>query len=578
MICMADFKRELALAVEKAVPALRLEEIEKLLETPPDKSLGDFALPCFKLSALLKKAPQEIASELQQKLALPESFEKASAVGNYLNFFLKQQTLVQEVLGKVLKEGEKFGAVKAGKGKKVMVEFISPNTNKPLHIGHLRNAFLGDCFARLFQAQGFKAIRANLINDRGVHICKSMLAFEKWGKGLTPKKAGKKPDHFVGDYYVLFSQKAAQNPGLEEEALEMINKWEKGNKQVLKVWKIMNDWAVQGMRETWESVGIGFDKLYFESKIYKQGREIVLKGLKKGIFEKNDDGAVIVKLEPYNLPDKVLLRADGTSIYITQDIYLAKKKFQDFKGLQESLYVVASEQDLHFKQLFKVLEMLNFPFAEKCRHVSYGMVNLPEGKMKSREGKVVDADDLISELEALVQIELVKRHPEISEKELLKRRKAITSAALRFHLLKIEAQKDFVFNPAESLSFEGETGPYLLYTYARAKSILRKAPKNLLAGKVDFSMLLKESEKEIASMLSQYPAILQQSLKNYSPHVLCHYLLKLASAFNTYYHETPVIKAETEGNSKARLALVKAVSTVLKNSLQVLGIQVLEQM
>jgi len=575
---MKDFKKGLAQALEKAVPELRLEEAERLLECPPDKSMGDFALPCFKLAGILKKPPAVIAQELQARIKLPSGFESAKVSGPYLNFFLEQASLAQSSFSEALKLKAKFGFSSTGKGKKVMVEFVSPNSNKPLHIGHLRNMFLGESFSRLFETQGFKVIRANLINDRGVHICKSMLAFEKWGKGSTPKKAGRKSDHFVGDYYVMFSKKAAENPELEQEALQMLNAWEKGNKEVLKLWETMSDWALEGMQQTYKKCGISFDKYYKESAIYTKGRDIILEGLKKGVFSKDETGAIVADLEPYKLGKKVLLRADGTSIYMTQDLYLAKKKFEDFKGLSESLVVTANEQDLHFRQLLKILELLGLDFASRFRHISYGYIGLPSGRMKSREGTVVDADDLIAELESLSQAELVKRYPEILQKELAKRKEAIALAALKFHLLKVEAQKDFVFNPAESISFEGETGPYVLYSIARAKSILRKAQKSLLSGKPDFALLKLESEKELASIVSKFPETLQQSLKNYSPHVLCHYSLKLAAAFNSYYHETPVLNAESPQASKARIALVKSVGQVLENCLETLGIECLDEM
>ncbi|MDO8647697.1 MAG: arginine--tRNA ligase [Candidatus Diapherotrites archaeon] len=575
---MVDFKKEIARSIVNAVPELRLEEAVGFLEIPPDGKMGDFAFPCFKLAALLKKSPVQISTDLQKKILLPKSIEKVQAIGPFLNFFVKQTVLSADVLQKVLKEKQKFGFAKAGSGK-IMVEFVSPNTNKPLHIGHLRNMFLGEFFSNAFETQGLKPIRTELINDRGVHICKSMLAYKKWGKDSTPKKAGKKSDHFVGDYYVMFAQKAAENPELEQEALQMLNDWEFGKPEVLKLSELMNDWALKGQAETCKKCGVEFDRIYFESQIYRKGKEIVLEGLKNGIFEKDETGAVIANLEPFKLGKKVLLRADGTSIYMTQDIFLAKKKFDDFKGLKESLTVTASEQDLHFKQLFKILELLGFDFAQKCRHVFYGYVSLPEGRMKSREGTVVDADDLISELEALAETELVKRYGnEISEKELEKRKEAIALSALKFFLLKIEAQKDFVFNPSESISFEGETGPYLLYTFARSNSILKKAPKNLLSGKADYSFLTLEKEKEISTLIARFPEVLQNSLKNYSPHVLCHYLLKLSSTFNSYYHETPVLKAENASTVKARLALVKAVGITVQNGLDILGIQALDEM
>ena len=575
---MPDFKEQLALALAKALDGkLSESEILGMLEVPPSADLGDFAFPCFKLSPLLKKGPQQIAVELQAKIVLPQSFLQAKSIGPYLNFFLKKQALAETVIVRVLKENKKFGFSKAGKARKVMVEYSSPNTNKPLHIGHLRNDSIGMAVSNILEANGCKVLRANLVNDRGIHICQSMLAYQKFGKGKSPKQAKKKSDHFVGDYYVLFAQNAKENPAFEEDAKALLKKWEAKDKPTIALWKKMNAWVLSGFRETYKRFGSRFDKLFFESQFYDKAKPLIEDGLQKGVFRKEFDGAIVADLEAYKLSKKIVLRADGTSIYVTNDLVLTKHKFEKF-GLDEAVWVVASEQNFYFMQLFKIFELLGFSWAKKCRHLSYGMVFLPEGKMKSREGKVVDADDLIAEVVGLAKAEILKRGPNTAKKALEKRSLAIALAAIKFFLLRVSIQQDITFNPAESVSFDGETGPYVQYTHARAKSILAKAKGRPSVKGADFSLLESDSEKKVLSLLNGYPALVENSLQSLSPHAVCQYLLELSAAFNSFYHSEQVLKAESKGLVNARLLLVQATATVIANGLRLLNIEPIDKM
>ena len=546
-----DFKQELLNSLNKQIK----EEI--IIEIPPNPQFGDFALPTFKLS---KKAP-----ELQKLLKLPKFIEKTEVKGPYLNFFIKKEIFTKGILEEILKN--KFIYLQKEKTK-VVIEYPSPNTNKPLHLGHIRNMIYGQAIVRLLLLKGNEVIEVNLLNDRGIHICKSMLAYKKWGNNSPPDK---KPDHFVGDFYVLFENKNKENSELEKEALEMLNKWEKGDKQTIQLWKKMNSWATKGFDETFKQFNLNFKKTYKESAIYRRGAHIVDQGLKKGKFVKDKTGAIIAELEGYNLPNKVLLRQDGTSIYITQDIALAQEKYEDFKmGL--SIIVSATEQNLHFKQLFKILEILGYSFNNE--HLSYGMVLLPEGRMKSREGKVVDADDLINEITLAVKEEILKRYNNLSEKEIEKRSKVIAMAAMRYYILKIDPNKDIVYNPQESISFEGETGPYLLYTYARINSILKKSKKF----KVNYEKLTNPTEQSLIFQLSQYNKTLEDSIKNRKPSLLCNLLFKIAQTYNEFYHSLPILKASTAEEKEARLTLSKATATIIKQGLSLLGIETLEEM
>ncbi|PJA18189.1 MAG: arginine--tRNA ligase, partial [Candidatus Diapherotrites archaeon CG_4_10_14_0_2_um_filter_31_5] len=398
-----NLKKEIVSELSKIL-SLEKEKVFDLLEVPPSKELGDYSFPCFKLSKELKKDPKQIASEFKEKIDLKKIslINSTETKGPYLNLFLDYSFLAKKLIPEILKEKEKFGLTSIGKNKKVMIEYSSPNTNKPLHIGHLRNDSIGMSLSHLYSVNGFNVIKAILINDRGVHICKSMLAYQKFGERKKPEK---KSDHFVGDYYVLFNQKAKENPELEKEALELLEKWEKKDKETWLLWKKMNDWSVKGIFETYKKFGSEFDVIYRESELFGESKKIIELGLTKKVFVKDQEQNIVVDLDKFGLGKKVVLRKDGTAIYLTNDLILTPEKFRKFP-LEKSIWVVGSEQNLYFKQLFKSLELLGFDWVSKCLHYSYGMVFLPEGKMKSREGTVVDADDLIEELIELSKKEL----------------------------------------------------------------------------------------------------------------------------------------------------------------------------
>ena len=546
---------------------LEKSEIEKLIEIPPSIEMGDFAFPCFSLSKVLKKSPNLIAEDLKKKIKLPKEIEKIKVTGSYLNFFVDRKKFAENLIREVLKEKEKFGSSDLGRGKKTMIEFPSPNTNKPLHIGHLRNMSIGESVSRILEFFGNKIIRANLYNDRGIHICKSMVAYQKFGKGKNPDK---KSDHFVGDFYVKFNQESSTNKKFEEASQECLRQWEAEDKETIALWKKMNKWAVDGMKETCKLFGIKHDKEYYESKLYKKGKEIISEGLKKKIFKKGEGGEIRINLEKEGLGEKILLRSDGTSVYITQDLYLAKLKDDEFK-LNGSIYVVGNEQEYHFKVLFSILKKLGFKFSKNLHHLSYGMVNLPKGKMKSREGKVVDADDLILEVQKLVKENLESRS-KLSKSELGARSLIIALSAIKYFLLKVDSKKNMLFNPKESINFEGDTGPYLLYSYARANSILEKARSRDKKFKIKN---LEQKEIELVKKLSQFSESVSNAYKNFNPSLIANYSFELAKVFNEFYHLCPVINSE---NESFRLALVKSFKQVLKNSLTLLGIETLDKM
>ncbi len=543
------------------------------LEVPPDPKMGDFAFPCFSLSKEQKKAPQKIASELAEKINAKKEpwLHKAEPAGPYLNFFVDPATLAASTLDEISSKKKDYGQG-IPKKQRVMFEFPSPNTNKPLHLGHIRNMLLGRSCAKICSASGYDIVQVNLNNDRGVHICKSMLAYSRWGDGKEPDK---KSDHFVGDFYVLFSQKAKEDESLEKQAQDMLVRWENGDKEVISLWKKMRKWSLDGFGETYKKLDLKFDREYYESEIYLSGKEIILDALKKGLLAKEDDGAVYVDLEKDKLGKKYLLRSDGTTVYMTQDIFLAKKKFDDFK-MDKSVYVVGNEQDYHFKVLFKTLKVLGYKFADNCYHLSYGMVNLPSGKMKSREGTVVDADDMISDMISLAKEELKKRYPELGCSELEKRAEVIGLGALRFFILKYEPSKDMTFNPDESLSFEGETGPYVQYAHARICSILEKHGAKLKK-EVDYSLLKEDIEKNILGLLARYPEIVSEAAEHYKPSLVTRYLIDLAQLFNEYYHGFSVLKAQ-DSLRDTRLVLISCVKEVLRNGLSLLDIESPEKM
>jgi len=449
-----------------------------------------------------------------------------------------------------------------------MVEFPSPNTNKPLHIGHLRNMTIGEAISRISEFNGEKVIRSNLNNDRGIHICKSMAAYEKFGKKAKPGKM--KSDHFVGKYYVMFGQKSKKDKNLELFSHRLLQEWEAGNKKVVKLWERMNKWAYDGFEKTYKDFGINSDINYYESKLYKHGKEIVDKGLKNKVFQKRKDGAVVIGLGK-ELGEKVLLRIDGTSVYIVQDLYLAQLKFKDHK-LDKSYYVVGNEQEYHFRVLFNILEKLGFK--QNMKHISFGMVTIPGGKIKSREGtKGINADEIMGSVQTLVKKELTKRS-KLSKSELEKKSSKIALGAIKYFLLKVDMKKNMFFNPKEAISFEGDTGPYVQYSYARASSIIKKEGKEKIRPKFKMGELTLQ-EVDLLKKLSQFKEISNKAYLNLNPSIIANYSYQLSQKFNEFYHASKVIGSEEQA---FRLKLVEAFRQVLKNSLSLIGIEVLEEM
>ncbi len=562
---MQEIKEKIVAELKKA----GFEVNKALLEKPPKQELGDYAVPCFMFAKELKKSPVEVAKDITSKID-KSSFADVKAIGPYINFFLKNESVVDE-LKEIHRCAQCYG-MKAANKKVVLIEGPSPNTNKPLHLGHVRNMAICKSLFNIMNAAGYTAKQINLNNDRGIHICKSMLAYQKFGGDDSPEKSDMKPDHFIAKYYVMFAQKLKDNPELEKEAQEMLVKWEANDPEVRALWKKMNKWAFDGFKETYKTFNMNFEKEYFESETYKQGKDIILEGLNKGLFEKDEAGAVIVDLTNEGLDKKVLLRSDGTSVYMTQDINLAKRKYDDFK-YDKSVYVVGNEQEYHFQVLFKVLKKLGFNFADGCYHYSYGMIELPSGKMKSREGTVVDADNLVEEVINLAKEEIKKRH-NLDEKELEVRAKKIAMSAIIFHILKFDPKKNFVYNPKESLSFEGETGPYCQYAYARIQSIIKKSeikPEDKL------NLLKEEQEKHLVKKLSEYPLIIEKVSESYKISSITRYILELSQEFNNYYSKQKIIQDDKDLQS-ARLYLISAVAQVIANGLSLLGIEVLNEM
>ncbi len=554
------------LLTKHLAPDLTADEIGNLLEIPPDETLADYALPCFALAKKLRKSPAIIAADLASKIADDPIIAEAKAVSGYLNVFLDRSWLSARVLELAL--APQFGA--EGAHETTVVEFCSPNTNKPLHLGHLRNIAIGESVSRILSFNGNKVYKTCIFNDRGVHICKSMLAYRDFGGGTLPGDSGTKPDHFVGDYYVLFAKKAKEDPTYEDQAQQMLEQWEAGDAEVVALWRTMNGWAFEGFRETFDLFGTSFDREYYESQIYKKGREIILDGLARGLFQKKEDGPVVVDLADIGLDEKVLLRSNGTSVYIVQDIYLAHLKAKEF-NYDRSIYVVGNEQEYHFKVLKAILDLLDTECTGgRVHHLSHGMIELPEGKMKSREGTVVDADDFIWETAALAAEEVNKRW-QLSEAEVKERSLKIALAAIKYQLLKTETGKNMVFNPKEALRFEGDTGPYVLYSYARASSILRKSDVPLDANPWEVS----EFEVRLLKKIYLFTDIVKLAGARLTPSTLSNYLFDLCRNFNEFYHECPVLRSEVAGQ---RLALVTAFRNVCGQCLELLGIEKIEEM
>lgn len=549
-----------------------------VVERPPKAELGDLAFPMFPFARDFRKAPPQIAQIVQEKLNkdLPGTWTLA---GPYVNVFLDRGAVSKDLLDSLLSKADKWGSVKDLDGQSVMIEFSSPNTNKPLHLGHLRNNALGESSARILDACGAKVRKVNLINDRGIHICKSMLAYDKFGEGDTPEGRGIKSDHLVGEYYVKYNNWSKEDPTAEEQAQEMLRKWEQEDPEVLDLWAKMNRWTMEGLEETYKNTNISFDQFYFESQVYKLGKEYVQKGLDDGAFYKAEDGSVRIDMEEIGLDSKVLLRSDGTSVYITQDIGTAISRHEDWP-FQRLIYVVGAEQDYHFKVLFYVLSKLGFDWTKHLYHLSYGMVNLPDGKMKSREGTVVDADDLLAQLEnmALEEIRSKGREDEVGDAQQTAHNVAL--GALHYYLLQVSPKKDMIFNPKESLSFNGNTGPYLQYTTSRISSMLRKANDQGIDIQAGFNaaLLTEDQEWDLVKLLGQFPQTVSQAGEELNPSLVASYLYQLAKAFSRFYHDLPVLNHEDPQVVMARLALSKAVLKVMEEGFYLVNIPFMDKM
>ena len=548
---------------------LKIKEVENLIELPPSDKLGDYAIPCFILAKKLKKSPLAIAENLVKKLRknLPKEISNIDFKGPYVNFFIDKKILAENVLEKVEKKG--FGNLKIDR-KKIGIEYPSPNTNKALHVGHLRNMAIGESISRIMANAGNEVMHLNLFNDRGILISKSMIGYEKFSNGKTPESQGVKEDKFVGDLYVKFSKASSKDEKLEKLAQKKLKLWEKGDEKTLILWKKLNSWTYSGIQKTFDKFGLSkINKNYYESEIYKKGKEIIKTGLKMGVFYRKKDGAVAIDLEKEKLGEKILLRSDGTSVYITQDLYLAEQKIKDF-NLDSSYYVVGCDQEYHFKVLFDILNKLNLK--KDWKHLSYGMVNLPTGKMKSREGTAVSADDLINKTQKIAEGGIIDRNTDkLSKEDLEERSLKIALSAIKYSLLKVDIRRRITFYPDEALAFEGDTGPYLLYSYARASSIIQKVKNNKTVRILD----LKDTEIRLLKKIDSFENIAANAYEHLAPNLIANYAFELSQIFNEFYHNCPVLASIEEG---FRLKFVGAFRTTLKKSLELVGIDVLEEM
>lgn len=558
---------------------------------------GNLTVVVFPWVKAARKSPEAVGQEIGQWLVDNEpAVDRFNVIKGFLNLVI-EPTFWNSVL-KHIEAAADYGLKNASDSSPlVMVEYSSPNTNKPLHLGHVRNNLLGYSLAEILKACGNKVVKTNIVNDRGIHICKSMLAWQKWGDGITPEKAGKKGDHLIGDFYVLFDkhykaelkeiaardgiseEEAAKLSPLMAEAREMLRRWEQKDPEVRRLWAMMNEWVYAGFNDTYKRMGVDFDKIYYESDTYLEGKEKVLEGLEKGIMFRKDDGSVWADLSDAGLDQKLLLRSDGTSVYMTQDIGTAKLRFQDYP-IDKMVYVVGNEQNYHFQVLSLLLDRLGFKWGKDLVHFSYGMVELPEGKMKSREGTVVDADDLMEEMVGgarEVSRELGKLDG-LSEAEIEDISEIVGLGALKYFLLKVDPRKNMLFNPKESIDFNGNTGPFIQYTYARIRSVLRKASAEGIEP-VDYSAVVP-NEKEIAliQMLADFPATAEEAGRSYSPAVIANYVYELVKQYNQFYHDYSILKEEDKAVKSLRLALCDATAKVVSTGMGLLGIRVPERM
>ena len=566
----------------------------QLQKTRPEFE-GNITLVVFPFVKAARKAPAQVANEIgEQLLASADSpVAKYNAVQGFLNLVINDAFWIKQL--EAIDAEENYGK-QPDRNQLMMVEYSSPNTNKPLHLGHVRNNLLGWSIAQIQEANGWKVVKTNIVNDRGIHICKSMLAWLKFGNGETPESSGKKGDHLIGDYYVRFDKEyrkqvaemvangmdeetAKREAPLMKEAQAMLLKWEQGDKEVRDLWTKMNSWVYAGFDETYKRMGVAFDKIYYESNTYLEGKSEVEKGLASGQFYRREDGSVWADLTKDGLDEKLLLRSDGTSVYMTQDIGTAKLRFQDYP-IDKMVYVVGNEQEYHFKVLSILLDRLGFPFGKELVHFSYGMVELPNGKMKSREGTVVDADDLMDKMvedAREISKDKVNTLQGITEVEANEIARKVGLGALKYFILKVDPRKNMLFNPEESIDFNGNTGPFIQYTYARIQSVLRKAAEEKLQITND-NLQIAPKELSLIQRLCDYPAMVRQAGEDFSPAVICNYAYALACDFNSFYHDLSILNEPDAAKRALRLLLAKNVAKVIRSAMELLGIEVPERM
>ena len=604
-----NIEQTISLKAQEAVKALYGQDVpESMVQLQKTKREfeGSLTLVVFPFLKISHKKPEDTAQEIGQWLQEHcDAVERFNVVKGFLNIVVAQKAWVS--LLNAINADPTYGEKKATEQSPlVMIEYSSPNTNKPLHLGHVRNNLLGWSLAKIMEANGNRVVKTNIVNDRGIHICKSMLAWQKWGNGETPETSGKKGDHLIGDYYVAFDkhyreevktlkaqfvaegmadeaaeEKAKAESPLMKEAHEMLVKWENNDPEVRALWTKMNDWVYAGFDQTYKALGVGFDKIYYESNTYLVGKKKVEEGLAKGLFFRKDDNSVWADLTNEGLDQKLLLRSDGTSVYMTQDIGTAEMRFADFP-IDKMIYVVGNEQNYHFQVLSILLDRLGFKWGKELVHFSYGMVELPNGKMKSREGTVVDADDLIDAMvnDALKTSEELGKFKDMSDDERREIARIVGLGALKYFILKVDARKNMLFNPEESIDFNGNTGPFIQYTYARIRSILRKAEAEgiTLPTTLADNMPLSDKEKDLVQKMNDFGAAVEQAGKDYSPSGIANYCYELTKEFNQFYHDYSILGADTQDEKIVRLVIAANVGKTLKNGMALLGIEVPERM
>ena len=591
-------EEQLLQSTKEAIKALYGADVEdNLLQLQKTKKEfeGNLTLVVFPLLRTSKKKPEETAEEIGAWMAEHcDAIASYNVVKGFLNLVISQKAWLG--LLNDIDSDDHFGEKTVNESSPlVMVEYSSPNTNKPLHLGHVRNNLLGWSLAQIMEANGNRVVKTNIVNDRGIHICKSMLAWQKWGNGETPESSGKKGDHLIGDYYVAFDkhyreevkelvgkgmdeEQAKQEAPLIKEAHDMLVKWEQNDPEVRALWKKMNDWVYAGFDETYKALGVAFDKIYYESQTYLKGKAKVEEGLKKGLFERHEDNSVWADLTNEGLDQKLLLRSDGTSVYMTQDIGTAEMRYEDYP-IDKMIYVVGNEQNYHFQVLSILLDRLGFKWGKELVHFSYGMVELPNGKMKSREGTVVDADDLIAAMieDARRTSDELGKFDDMLEEERQEIARIVGLGALKYFILKVDARKNMLFNPEESIDFNGNTGPFIQYTHARIRSILRKAQASPNPLQVE-GACLNGKEIELVQKMNDYAAVVEQAGKDYSPSGIANYCYELTKEFNQWYHDYSILGAEDEATRDLRLVIARNVAKIIKNGMALLGIEVPERM